>query len=132
MPELTTDEVREAADRLVAAFAATDTDAYFGCFAPSASFVFHTEPHRLDDRAAYEALWAGWIAEGWRVEECESTEQLVQIHGDSAVFSHNVRTTTSVAGERTTTLERESIIFVRDGAGLIAVHEHLSPAPAAD
>ncbi|MGZ4452164.1 MAG: YybH family protein [Nocardioides sp.] len=132
MPELTIDEVLEAADRLVAAFAATDTDAYFACFAPSASFVFHPEAHRLDDRAAYEALWAGWMADGWRVEECESTERLVQIHGDTAILSHSVRTVTSVGGERTTTLERESIIFVRDGDGLIAVHEHLSPAPAAD
>jgi len=132
MPDLTIDEVLEATDRLVAAFAATDTDAYFACFAPSASFVFHPEPHRLDDRAAYEALWAGWVADGWRVEECESTERLVQVHGEAAILSHSVRTVTSVGGERTTTYERESIVFVRDGGELLAVHEHLSPAPAND
>lgn len=127
----TRDEVLEATDRLVAAFAATDTDAYFACFDESASFVFHPEPHRLDDRAAYESLWAGWVAEGWRVEECESTERLVQLYGETAILSHNVRTVTSVGGERTTTFERESIVFVRDGADLVAVHEHLSPGQPA-
>jgi ketosteroid isomerase-like protein len=131
MSSLTTDEVEAAADRLVAAFAATDTEAYFACFAESATFVFHPEPHRLDDRAAYEALWAEWVASGWRVEECESTDRLVQVQGDTAVLSHSVRTITSSAGERTTTLERESIVFVRDGDDVVAVHEHLSPAPPA-
>ncbi|WGL52300.1 nuclear transport factor 2 family protein [Nocardioides sp. BP30] len=132
MPELTIDEVLEATDRLVKAFADTDTDAYFACFADSATFVFHPEARRLDDRAAYESLWAGWIADGWRVEECESTERLVQVHGETGILSHSVRTVTSVGGERTTTYERESIVFVRDGDDLVAVHEHLSPAPADD
>ncbi|WP_017934353.1 YybH family protein [Nocardioides sp. Iso805N] len=132
MPGLTIDEVLEATDRLVAAFAATDTVAYFACFAESATFVFHPEPHRLDDRAAYETLWAGWVADGWRVEECESTERLVQVHGETGILSHSVRTVTSVGGERTTTYERESIVFVRDGDRLVALHEHLSPAPAND
>jgi ketosteroid isomerase-like protein len=132
MSPVTIEQVQQATDRLVAAFAATDTDAYFACFADSATFVFHPEPHRLGDRAAYEALWAEWVASGWRVEECVSTDRLVQVHGDTAVLSHSVRTTTSVGGERTTVFERESIVFVRDGDDLVAVHEHLSPAqPAA-
>jgi len=131
MQELTTEQVLDATNRLVAAFAATDTDAYFACFAESASFVFHPELHRLDGRAAYEALWAEWVASGWRVEECESSDRLVQVRGDTAVLSHSVRTVTSVGGERTTTFERESIVFVRDGDDLVAVHEHLSPAPPA-
>jgi ketosteroid isomerase-like protein len=128
-PGLTTDHVLAAADHLVAAFAATDTDAYFACFAESATFVFHPEARRLGDRAAYEALWADWLASGWRVEECESGDRLVQVLGDSAVFSHSVRTVTSVAGERSTTLERESIVFTLVDGDLLAVHEHLSPAP---
>ncbi len=66
---------------------------------------------------------------GWRVEECESTDRLVQIVGDSAVFSHSVRTVTSEAGHRTTVLERESIVFARVDGRVLAVHEHLSPAP---
>lgn len=127
---LTTHDVLAAADRLVAAFAATETDAYFACFDPSASFVFHTEAERLDSRAAYEALWKEWVASGWRVEECASTDRLVQVHGDTAVFSHSVRTVTSADGRRTTVLERETIVFVRRGDELVAVHEHLSPASA--
>jgi ketosteroid isomerase-like protein len=126
---LTADAVLAAADHLVAAFAATDTDAYFACFAESATFVFHPEAVRLDDRAAYESLWGEWLASGWRVEECESTDRLVQVLGDAAVFSHSVRTVTSVAGERTEALERESIVFTLAGGELLAVHEHLSPAP---
>ena len=40
MATLTSDEVTTATDDLVAAFAATDTAAYFACFSPGASFVF--------------------------------------------------------------------------------------------
>ena len=63
MAALTSEEVMTAADELIAAFAATDTDGYFGGFTPEATFVFHPEHTRLDDRAAYEQRWASWIAE---------------------------------------------------------------------
>lgn len=129
MTFLTTDEVLQVADRLVAAFAATDTTAYFDSFSADATFVFHPEPARLDDRAAYEILWASWLDAGWRVESCVSSERRVQVYGDSAVFSHTVDTVTAVDGQRTTTRERETIVFVRTGDRLLAVHEHLSPAP---
>lgn len=121
-----------AADALVGAFAATDTAAYFACISPDATFVFHPEPARLDNRAAYEALWAGWLAAGWRVVSCTSTDRLVQLHGDVAVFTHSVRTTTSENGVETTTDERETIVFTRVGERLIAVHEHLSPVAGGD
>jgi ketosteroid isomerase-like protein len=127
---LTTDQVLQAADALVAAFAATDTNAYFACFSPDATFVFYPEPARLDDRAAYEQVWASWLDGGWRVESCASSARHVQVYGDMAVFSHTVDTTTSVDGQRTTTQERETIVFVRAGERLVAVHEHLSPVPA--
>jgi ketosteroid isomerase-like protein len=130
MTTLTTDEVLKAADHLVAVFAATDTTGYFDCFAPEATFVFHPEAARLDDRAAYERTWASWLDDGWRVESCASSDRLVQIYGDTAVFSHTVDTVTSVGGEQTATRERETIVFVRTDDGLIAVHEHLSPVPA--
>ncbi|OIJ26422.1 YybH family protein [Nocardioides luteus] len=130
---LTESQVHEAADRLVAAFAATDTAAYFACFAPEASFVFHTEPRRLDDRAAYQRLWAAWVAEGWRVESCRSSARLVQVHGDTAVLSHDVLTTTSTGGPAgTTTRERETIVFRLVDGELLAVHEHLSAQPGED
>jgi ketosteroid isomerase-like protein len=129
MTTLTTDQVLRAADDLVAAFAATDTDAYFSCFAPEATFVFYPEPTRLDDRSAYEKTWASWLTGGWRVESCSSSDRLVQIYGDTAVFTHTVDTVTSVDTQRTATRERETIVFVRTGDRLIAVHEHLSPVP---
>lgn len=128
---LTTEEVLTATDALVAAFAATDTSAYFAGFSPDATFVFHPEDARLDDRASYEALWASWLDSGWRVESCVSSDRLVQLFGDTAVLTHTVETVTSVDGEHTATRERESIVYVRDGDRLLAVHEHLSPAPAA-
>ena len=130
MTRLTTDLVLAATDRLVAAFAATDTDAYFACFAPDATFAFHTEPDLLPDRATYERLWAEWLADGWRVESCESSDRRVQVLGDTAVLTHAVRTTVAVSGGTTTTQERESIVFVLEGDSVVAVHEHLSPVPA--
>ncbi|MCV7227864.1 YybH family protein [Mycolicibacterium komossense] len=129
MTTLTRARVLTAAEELIAAFGATDTAAYFACFSPDATFVFHPEPHRLDDRAAYEQLWASWLEDGWRVVSCQSTAQLVQIYGEVAVFTHTVDTVTSVGEEHTATRERETIVFVLDGEDLVAVHEHLSTAP---
>ena len=126
---LTELQVHEAADRLLAAFAATDTAASCRCFAPAASFVFHPAPRRLDARAAYQRLWAAWVAEGWRVESCRSTARLVQVHGDTAVLSHDVLTTTSTNGREETTRERETIVFRLIDGDLLAVHEHLSAQP---
>lgn len=126
------EDVLAAADELVAAFAATDTAAYFACFSPDATFVFHPEGSRLDSRAAYEAVWANWLDAGWRVVSCTSSHRLVQLFGDVAVFTHTVRTTTSDGGVETTSDERETIVFTRDGDRLLAVHEHLSPVPSQD
>ncbi|TWS18971.1 nuclear transport factor 2 family protein [Tsukamurella asaccharolytica] len=121
-------EVLAAADRIIEAFTATDTDGYFAGFDPRATFVFHTEPRTLADRAEYERLWAGWIDSGWRVISCESTARIVTAVGGTAVFSHDVHTVTQVRdGSRTETRERESIVFATAPDGtLVAVHEHLS------
>lgn len=128
---ITRDAVLAAADHLIAAYAATDTEAYFACFSPDATFVFPTELRRLDDRAAYERLWSGWTQDGWRVESCQSTERAVQLFGSTAVFTHSVHTVTSIGGTQTPTDERESIVFARNARGaLTAVHEHLSSAPS--
>ncbi|MFB0836314.1 YybH family protein [Arthrobacter halodurans] len=137
MPTTTPTErdVLDAAARIVEAFAATDTERYFAGFAPDASFVFHTEPARLEDRAAYEALWADWIADGWRVTRCVSSNPRVQVFPGGAVFCHDVATSIEAgadAGSRTTDsyAERETIVFRRAADGsLTAVHEHLSPVP---
>jgi ketosteroid isomerase-like protein len=127
---LTESDVLSAVDRLVAAFAATDTAEYFGCFDPSATFVFPDVPHRLEGRSGYEALWRQWLDDGWRVEECESSDRYVQLRGGTAIVTHAVRTVVSVNGSRSTSHERESIVFCLDAAGdLVALHEHLSTAP---
>lgn len=121
--------VEAAADAIIDAFAATDGERYFAGFAPDASFVFHTEATRLDDRAAYERLWAEWVASGWRVEACESSERLVQVFAGGAVFSHLVDTSVVSPEGPSSYRERESIVFALDGDRLLAVHEHLSPLP---
>lgn len=131
MNALTRHHVLDAADRLVKAFAAHDTEAYFACFAVDATFVFYPEPERLESRAAYEELWEDWSGSGWRVEACESSDRHVQIAGETAIFTHSVRTLTSTNGVSAETSERETIVFVRDVSGtMLAVHEHLSPRPA--
>jgi len=122
-------EVLAAADAIIEAFAATDTDAYFAGFAPDASFVFHPEPARLNSRAEYESLWAGWLASGWRVTACSSSERLVQTFPGGAVFSHTDATSIDSADGPDSYVERESIIFRSVEDGLEAIHEHLSTVP---
>ncbi|MFJ9899549.1 nuclear transport factor 2 family protein [Streptomyces sp. NPDC091280] len=129
----TVQEVRAAADALVAAFAEGRLDDYFGAFAPDASFVFHTTPKRLDSTAEYRALWQRWVDEdGFRVLGCASTAQLIQPFGDTAVFSHDVKTRIATHSGEETVQERETIVFARaDDGGWTAVHEHLSARSAA-
>lgn len=129
----TIEEVEAAASAIVDAFAATDGPRYFATFAPDATFVFHTEAARLDDRAAYERLWDEWVASGWHVVSCDSTDRLVQPFAGGAVFSHSVATSVETPDGPDSYRERETIVFRTDPTrGLIAVHEHLSPMPAAD
>jgi ketosteroid isomerase-like protein len=129
--------VLAAASEIVDAFAATDGDRYFAAFAPEATFLFHTEPERLADRAAYERLWAGWVDGGWRVLSCTSSDPLVQTFPGGAVFTHSVETSVDTGEGSESYRERESIVFRVEGAAdassprLVAVHEHLSPMPDA-
>jgi ketosteroid isomerase-like protein len=91
--------LRAAAD-LVAAFGSHDTRRYFDAFAPEATFLFHAEPALVPNRAAYEAMWADWERDGFRVLSCRSVEPRVDL---------------------------ETIIFRRDPEGRwLGVHEHLS------
>lgn len=126
----TPEAVLAAADAIVEAFAATDTEAYFAGFAEDASFVFHPESARLDSRAEYETLWQSWLADHWRVTACDSRDRLVQTFPGGAVFSHTVATSIDSADGPDSYVERESIIFrVTADGGLTAVHEHLSTVP---
>ena len=123
-----TGDVLAAATALVQAFAAHDAPSYFAAFDPTASFIFHTTPGVLPDRASYERLWREWEGEGFRVLGCESREPTVALAGaDTAVFVHRVRT--RLAGADAPLAERETIVFRRTGGRWLAVHEHLSPDP---
>jgi ketosteroid isomerase-like protein len=126
------DEVRAAAEALVADFGAGRVDEYFARLAPDATFVFHTTLERLDSREAYRELWSRWEREDdFRVLGCRSTGTSVQVLGENvAVLTHDVATRVSLGGGEEHLAERESIVFVRrDGAWLVA-HEHLSATPA--
>ncbi len=125
------EQVKTAANALIAAFGAHQTEDYFRAFRPDATFVFHSSPERFESRAAYRAEWERWEREdGFRVLACTSSEQMVQVVGDAAVFVHSLVTRVGLAAGEETVCERETIVFARQNGGpWLAVHEHLSPAP---
>ena len=129
-------EVLKAAADLVAAFARNDRAAYFGAFTAAASFVFYTLPQPLLSRDAYQALWDSWRQdEGFEVLSCTSSNAVVSLQGDLAIFIHDVATELRMNGEQFFSQERETIVFRRQGSqveqqGLwLACHEHLSAMP---
>jgi ketosteroid isomerase-like protein len=122
-------DVLTAASAIVDAYAATDAERYFALFAPEATFIFHTEPARIEDRAAYERLWREWVAAGWSVASCVSSEQRVQLFPGGAVFTHSVGTSVDTIDGRESYRERETIVFRLEADTLVAIHEHLSPEP---
>jgi len=129
--------VLEAAATCVAAFGSHDTPGYFACFAPTATFLFHQTDRLLGSREEYEAEWASWESDGFRVLSCASSEQRVDVLGDGtvgtvAVFTHRVLTTVRAAADEAPQgqRERETIVFRRQADGRwLGVHEHLSPEP---
>ena len=130
-------EVLQAAADLVAAFARNDRAAYFGAFTADASFVFYTLPQPLLSRDAYQAVWDSWRRdEGFEVLSCTSSNAVVSLQGDVAIFIHDVATELRMNGEQFNSQERETIVFKRQGLGAeqqeglwLACHEHLSAMP---
>lgn len=128
---LTETDVLTAAARIVSAYQATDADSYFAEFSTDADFIFHTETATFPDRHSYEQAWSSWVAEGWQVRECRSSEPKVRLFEGGAVFSHTVNTTTTQGEVDSTYQERETIVFALTEDGrLLAVHEHLSATPS--
>ena len=131
------DEVLSAAAQLVCAFARNDREAYFGAFSADASFVFYTLPQPLYSRDAYQAMWDSWRRdEGFEVLSCTSSNAFVSLHGDTAVFVHDVATELRMHGEQLFSQERETIVFKRQASSVqeqqglwLACHEHLSAMP---
>jgi ketosteroid isomerase-like protein len=127
---LTTGEVLQAAEAMIGAFAASDTEAYFNCFDESATFIFYYEPARLESRAEYRVLWDAWMGQGVKVTSCRSLNQRVQLVGSCGVFTHDVESTFEENGELEQRRERETIIFARfDDGSIRSIHEHLSASP---
>lgn len=125
-----TEEILAAARHLVQAFGRHDTAAYFDCFTPDATFIFHTTAARLASRGEYQRLWRQWEhQDDFRVQSCISAQPVVQDLGDAAVFSHDVTTVIRTRAGEQAVRERETIVFRRDGDHWAAVHEHLSPHP---
>ena len=125
------EEVRAAVDTLVAAFGRGDLDAYFDCFSPDATFLFHSTDALLPSTADYRCEWArSQDEQDFGVLDCATSDTVVRLHGDTAVLTHRVRTTVTASGARSVLHERETIVFRRQEDGRwLAVHEHLSPAP---
>lgn len=123
------DQILAAAAAIVDDFGHHRTAEYFARFAPDATFIFHTHTARLASRADYEALWASWEADdGFQVHGCRSSDQHVQLLGNSAaVFTHYVESDVEFGGDVSTVRERETIVFENRNGSWLAVHEHLSP-----
>ena len=128
-----TDEVRQAAAVLVAAFGRNDLGEYLACFREDATFLFHTTDRLLTSREEYRHEWASWVRDDdFRVRACKTSGTHVQVLGDTAVLTHAVHTTVSTRAGQEELRERETIVFSREPSGRwLAVHEHLSPAPEA-
>ncbi len=126
------EEVLDAARKLVEAFGSHNTEAYFDCFDPDATFIFYTTPKRLGSKAEFRREWARLEDEdSFRVLSCTSTDPNLQLIGEVAIFTHSVQTTVEAGGQQSTINERETVAFRRDADGTWrAIHEHLSPTPA--
>lgn len=123
------EEVLKAAAELVRAFGTHDTEGYFACFSSDATFIFYSTPRALSSREAYRALWQAWESDGFQVLGCRSSDGRAVVHGEVAVFTHNVETHLKVAGEEHQLQERETIVFRQEGGRWLAFHEHLSGVP---
>ena len=105
-------EVLQAAADLVSAFARNDRAAYFGAFTADASFVFYTLPQPLLSRDAYQAVWDSWRRdEGFEVLSCTSSNAVVSLQGDVAIFIHDVATELRMNGEQFFSQAPESVIM---------------------
>ena len=122
------DQIQSAAAHLVAAFGRHDTRAYFACFAPDATFVFHAHDTILNSRADYESLWASWERDlGFKVISCLSHDPQVQVCQGVGILRHIVTTHIHTNDSEQVVQERETIVFAQNSQGeWLGVHEHLS------
>jgi ketosteroid isomerase-like protein len=124
----TKDDAMAAIENLVDAFSRHDKEAYFSCFADDATFLFHNQDRLLTGKAEYEVEWSKWEEEDqFRVLDCKSTKQNLQMIGDVAIFTHWVTTKVRTGSGNDTSNERETIVMnLKQDGQWLAVHEHLS------
>ena len=80
--------------------------------------MFYTTDRLLGSRAEYEAEWASWEADGFRVKACASSNQRVDAIGDGvAVFTHDVHTQVFDGSSDQELDERETIVMRREPDG---------------
>lgn len=127
------EQVRVAAAALVTAFASNDLDRYLSCFSEDATFLFASSARLLTSRQDYRERWEQWVRDdGFRVLSCTTHDTVVQELGRVAVLTHSVDTRVATLAGTAELSERETIVFAQSDEGAwLAVHEHLSPAPAA-
>ena len=120
--------VEAAAVALLDAFAKNDRPRYFGSFLPEATFVFPIVDRVMVSREDYAAEWQRWIdTDDFKVTECLSTDRMIQVYGEVAIFIHRTVTRSTDRGGERTLHERETIIFNKVNGEWWAVHEHVSP-----
>jgi ketosteroid isomerase-like protein len=126
-------EVREAYERLVAAFREGRLDEKFACFADDATVVDGGRWFGSLDE--YRSGWDRWVAEQGSFEPPLSVETRIlklRTFGDVAVLTHSIdsRQRTDVGEE--VEHEIETIVFGRQPDGrLLVVHQQIGPRPGA-
>ncbi len=134
LPESTTEkyQVLAAATHLLNVFGENQVEAYFSCFTPEATFIFHGLDYRLKSIADYRAAWDGWVRDlDLRILGATSQQQTVDfIAPGVALFTHSVQVMASTNNGIDHRRERETVVFVRQPDGhWLGVHEHLSKDP---
>ncbi len=126
-------EVREAYERLVAAFREGRLDEKFACFADDATVVDGGRWFRSLDE--YRSGWDRWVAEQGGFEPPLSVETRIlelRTFGDVAVLTHSIdsRQRTDVGEE--VEHEIETIVLGRQPDGRWpVVHQQIGPRPGA-
>lgn len=122
-------EVREAHERLVAAFREGRWDDKFACFAEEATVIDGGRWFASLDE--YRAEWNRWVEEHDALPVPVSVDTRIlglQMLGEAAVLTHSIDSRERTDAGEETVREVETIVFGKrpDGRWLI-VHQHLAP-----
>ncbi|MFM2480365.1 YybH family protein [Celerinatantimonas sp. YJH-8] len=121
---------QQAIEQLIEAFAHHQTERYFECFHPDATFMFYTVAGRVSSREAYRKYWHEWEQQwGFQVLSCQSTHPHYQYLDDMVIFTHQVQTQIQTHEGTQSLKEQETIVMqCQSDERWLCIHEHLSPA----